>query len=141
MTKRTIYTDINEANAEIRDMETHMDIMKRMISVQSERIENLKTLVEVLEKHINSNKAVNNNHLKLMKTWLNALEKNQVGLVMESIDRTLGNNKIKQTIWINSLVGKYASNATYLLGYFYFFDSPQATEFQRSFLWLFFLNK
>lgn len=98
MTKRTIYTDINEANAEIRDMEIHMDIMKRMISVQSERIENLKTLVEVLEKHINSNKAVNNNHLKLMKTWLNALEKNQVGLVMESIDRTLGNNKIEQTI-------------------------------------------
>lgn len=98
MTKRTIYTDINEANAEIRDMEIHMDIMKRMISVQSERIENLKTLVEVLEKHINSNKAVNNNHLKLMQTWLNALEKDQVGLVMESIDRTLGNNKIEQTI-------------------------------------------
>lgn len=106
MTKRPIYTDINKANAEIRDMETHMDIMKRMISVQSERINNLKKIIEVLKEQIESDKAMDNARIRLMNAWLNALEKDQVELVMKSIDRTIGNNKIKQTIWINSLVGK-----------------------------------
>jgi len=98
MTTRPIYTDINAANAEIRDMETHMNVMKRMISTQSERIENFKDLVEVLKKQIESHATLRESHLKLMEAWLNALENDNVGLVMESIDRTLGNNKIKETI-------------------------------------------
>lgn len=98
MTKRPIYTDINKANAEIRDMETHMDIMKRMISVQSERINNLKKIIEVLKEQIESDKAMDNARIRLMNAWLNALEKDQVELVMKSIDRTISNNKIKQTI-------------------------------------------
>lgn len=98
MTTRTTFTDINKANAEIRDMETHMGVMKRMIAVQSERIENFKDLVEVLKKQIESHAALRESHLKLMQTWLNALENDKIGLVMESMDRTLGNSKIKETI-------------------------------------------
>lgn len=98
MTTRPIYTDINAANDEIRHMETHMNIMKRMISTQSERIENFKDLVEVLKKQIESHAALRESHLKLMQTWLNALENDKIGLVMESMDRTLGNSKIKETI-------------------------------------------
>ena len=98
MTTRPTFTDINEANAEIRDMETHMGIMKRMIAVQSERIDNFKNLIEVLNKQIESHKALSNSRIELMNAWLNALEKDQVGLVMESIDRTIGNTKIKETI-------------------------------------------
>lgn len=98
MTTRTTFTDINKANAEIRDMETHMGVMKRMIAVQSERIENFKELVEVLKKQIESDKALDNARIKLMQGWLNALEKDQVGLVMESIDRIVGNTKFKEII-------------------------------------------
>ena len=98
MTTRPIYTDINAANAEIRDMETHMGVMKRMIAVQSERIDNLKELIGVLKEQIQSDKALDNTRIRLMHAWLKALEKNQVGLVMESIDRTIGNTKIKETI-------------------------------------------
>ena len=98
MTTRPIYTNINEANAEIRDMETHMGIMKRMIAVQSERIENFKNLIEVLNKQIESSKELHNSRIRLMETWLKMLETDQVGLVMESIDRTIGNTKIKETI-------------------------------------------
>lgn len=98
MTTRTTFTDITKANAEIRDMETHMGVMKRMIAVQSERIENFKELVEVLKKQIESDKALDNARIKLMQGWLNALEKNQVGLVMESIDRIVGNTKFKEII-------------------------------------------
>ena len=98
MTTRPIYTDINKANAEIRDMETHMNVMKRMISTQSERIENFKELVIVLKKQIESHTTLRDSHLKLMEVWLKMLEADQAGLVMESIDRTLGNNKIKETI-------------------------------------------
>ncbi len=67
MTTRPIYTDINAANAEIRDMETHMNVMKRMISTQSERIENFKDLVEVLKKQIESHATLRESHLKLME--------------------------------------------------------------------------
>lgn len=98
MTTRPIYTDINAANAEIRDMETHMNVMKRMISTQSERIENFKELTIVLKKQIESHAALRDSHLKLMEVWLKMLEADQAGLVMESIDRTIGNNKIKETI-------------------------------------------
>ena len=98
MTTRPTFTDINEANAEIRDMETHMGIMKRMIAVQAERIDNFKNLIEVLNKQIESSKELHNSRIRLMETWLNALEKDQVGLVMDSIDRTIGNTKIKETI-------------------------------------------
>jgi len=52
MTTRPTYTDIIEANLEIRDMESHMNIMKRQIAVQSERIENFKELVDVLKQQI-----------------------------------------------------------------------------------------
>lgn len=98
MTTRPIYTDINKANAEIRDMETHMNVMKRMISTQSERIENFKELTIVLKKQIESHATLRNSHLNLMEVWLKMLEADQTGLVMESIDRTIGNNKIKETI-------------------------------------------
>ena len=98
MTTRPIYTDINAANNEIRHMEAHMNIMKRMISTQSERIENFKDLVEVLKKQIESHASLRESHLKLMQAWLNALENDKIGLVMDSMDRTLGNNKIKETI-------------------------------------------
>ena len=98
MTTRPIYTDITKANAEIRDMEAHMNVMKRMIAVQSERIDNLKELVDVLKKQIQSDKALDDTRIRLMHAWLNALEKNQVGLVMESIDRTIGTTKFKEII-------------------------------------------
>ena len=98
MTTRPIYTDITEANAEIRDMEAHMNVMKRMIAVQSERIDNLKELIGVLKEQIQSDKALDDTRIRLMHAWLNALEKNQVGLVMESIDRTIGNTKFKEII-------------------------------------------
>lgn len=98
MTTRTTFTDIDKANAEIRDMETHMGVMKRMIAVQSERIENFKELVEVLKKQIQSDKALDDARIKLMHAWLNALEKDEIGLVMESIDRTIGNTKFKEII-------------------------------------------
>lgn len=98
MTTRTTFTDIDKANAEIRDMETHMGVMKRMIAVQSERIENFKELIGVLKEQIQSDKALDNTRIKLMHAWLNALEKGQVGLVMESIDRTIGNTKFKEII-------------------------------------------
>ena len=52
MATRPTYTDIVQANLEIRDMESHMNIMKRQIAVQSERIENFKELVDVLKQHI-----------------------------------------------------------------------------------------
>ena len=98
MTTRTTFTDITKANAEIRDMEAHMNVMKRMIAVQSERIENFKELVEVLKKHIDSSKSLHNSRTKLMETWLKMLEADQIGLVMESIDRTIGNTKFKEII-------------------------------------------
>lgn len=98
MTTRPIYTDITKANAEIRDMEAHMNVMKRMIAVQSERIENFKELIGVLKEQIQSDKALDNTRIKLMHAWLNALEKGQVGLVMESIDRIVGTTKFKEII-------------------------------------------
>lgn len=93
MATRPTFININEANAEIRDMEAHMQIMKRMISVQSERIDNLKAIIEVYKKQIESHKDLRDNHITLMVLWLDKLNNNEVGKVMESIDRTIGINK------------------------------------------------
>lgn len=93
MTTRTTFTDITKANAEIRDMEAHMQIMKRMIAVQSERIDNLKAMVEIYKEQIESHKTVHDTQLKLIEAWLKALEDDNQGLVMESMDRFIGNYK------------------------------------------------
>lgn len=97
MTTRPIYTDITQANAEIRDMESHMHIMKRMIAVQSKRIDNFKELVKVLQENINSRIEQKNSFITLMEAWLKMLEKDQEGLVMESMDRIIATS-IKETI-------------------------------------------
>lgn len=84
------HTDITKANKEIIIMETHMNVMKRMISVQSQRIETLKAQIATLEKDINSKTAIQDNYIHLMEMWLKMLEEdNKEGLVMESIDRVI----------------------------------------------------
>ena len=92
MANRPTFTDINEANAEIRDMEAHMQIMKRMIAVQSERIDNFKTMIELYKEQIKSYKTMRDTQIKLIETWLKALQDDKQGLVMESMDRFIGNN-------------------------------------------------
>lgn len=84
------HTDITKANKEIIIMETHMNVMKRMISVQSQRIETLKAQIATLEKNIDSKNAIQDNYIHLMKMWLKMLEEdNKTELVMESIDRVI----------------------------------------------------
>ena len=88
------HTDITKANKEIIIMETHMNVMKRMISVQSQRIETLKAQIATLEKNIDSKNAIQDNYIHLMKMWLKMLEEdNKTELVMESIDRVIHFNK------------------------------------------------
>lgn len=98
MTIRPTFTDINKANAEIRDMETHMGIMKRMIKVQANRTETLKHTIEVMDKSNNLRKSQLENYIKLMEAWIKLLDNDQVGMVMESMDRIVGNHNKKETI-------------------------------------------
>lgn len=93
MSTRPTYTDISEANAEIRDMEAHMAIMKRMIAVQSERIENFQALVDTLKQNVSLRESQRDNYIAIMENWLDMLKKNQLGPVMDSIHRIITNNK------------------------------------------------
>ena len=98
MTTRPTFTDINNANAEIRDMEHHMQIMKRMIAVQSERIENFQELIKVLNNRIEASKSLHDSRIRLIEAWIIMLQDNRVGMVMDSMDRIVGSYKSKETI-------------------------------------------
>lgn len=98
MTTRPTFTDINNANAEIRDMEHHMHIMKRMIAVQSERIENFQELIKVLNNRIEASKSLHDSRIRLIEAWIIMLQDNRVGMVMDSMDRIVGSYKSKETI-------------------------------------------